>query len=87
MKKGIIQEADEIINGARRDDYGGAEESFTKIWIGWDIINQSDIPGPEKVALCMDWLKTCRYLNGRQRDSLVDKIGYVGCIEQIRGDL
>ena len=73
--KTITQEAEEIINGERREAYGSVNESFTntaKIWsgiLGFDIT-------PEKVSLCMIGLKLQRESNRHKRDNLVDIIGY-----------
>lgn len=79
-KPTVLQEAEYLINGPRRDDYGSALESFQKIATGWEVILGYHVT-PEQVALCMDWLKTCRWLNGQQRDSLVDKGGYTGLVD------
>jgi Domain of unknown function (DUF6378) len=81
--KSVLIEAEHIINGPRRDDYGPALQSFEKIADGWTLI-LGVIVSPEQVALCMDWLKTCRWLNGQQRDSLVDKAGYTALIQKMQ---
>ena len=72
-----LQEAERIINGPRRDAYGDAVESFDRIAAGWSVIVGTEVNGTQ-VALCMDWLKTCRFLSAVDRDSLVDKGGYTG---------
>jgi hypothetical protein len=79
----ILQEAERIINGDRRSDYGKALDSFNKIAEGWAMVLGHPVT-PEQVALCMVQLKVARWLNGQQRDSLVDICGYVGCIEQVQ---
>lgn len=84
-KETVLQEAERIIHGDRRDDYGTAENSFNRIWELWEPILKSTLPGSEKVALCMLQLKVARYINGQQRDSVVDMAGYAGCLAQIRG--
>jgi hypothetical protein len=76
----ILQEADKIINGQRRVDYGGPLESFTKIAQLWSPVLGVEVT-PDQVALCMIGLKIARAMNGMQRDSLVDIAGYAGCIE------
>ncbi len=81
----ILLEAEMLIHGQRRDDYGSAEESFQRISDLWGPINASDLTGAEKVALCMIQLKIARYCNSRSRDSLVDIAGYAGCLAQVRG--
>lgn len=76
----INQEADRIINGQRREDYGPADESFKNIATGWGVIFGTDV-SPHQVVLAMTWLKCCRALNGYQRDSFVDICGYAGLAE------
>ncbi len=84
-KEHILVEAERIIHGQRRADYGSAEKSFQRISDLWEPIHNSDLTGAEKVGLCMIQLKVARYCNSRSRDSLVDIAGYAGCLAQIRG--
>ena len=79
----INAEADRIINGQRREDYGPAKESFEKIAKGWSVIFDTEV-SPHQVALAMIWLKECRALQGFHRDSFVDICGYAGLAEAIR---
>lgn len=74
----VLAEAGRVIDGPRKASYGDAHMNFARIWTGWEPILAADIPGPVKVALCMDWLKTARFLQSKDRDSLVDKGGYTG---------
>ena len=78
----VLQEAERIINGERRESYGGALESFDRIAKLWEPVLGTSITA-EQVALCLIELKVARYINGQQRDSLVDICGYAGCIEKI----
>lgn len=78
----ILQEAERLINGDRREAYGDAHENFTNIAIGWEMIFKGGVTA-EKVALAMTWLKICRFLNKASRDSIVDIAGYAGCLEKI----
>lgn len=79
----VLQTAEHLIYGPRADEYGDAFVSFGNIAKGWSVILGVEVP-PEAVALCMDWLKTCRLLNTpAHRDSIVDKAGYAGCYEKI----
>jgi hypothetical protein len=80
VSKSINAEADTIINGERRDDYGPAKESFDKIAAGWEVIFGVGVTA-HQVALAMIWLKSVRALNGYQRDSFVDIAGYAGLAE------
>lgn len=79
----VLEEADNIINGQRRDDYGGPMESFTRIAKLWEPILGIEI-SPYDVALCLIQLKVARAVNGMQRDSVVDIAGYAGCIELMK---
>jgi len=72
----LLSEAASLISGDRATDYGDASENFARIARGW-----SEIVGVEvnsvQVALCMDWLKTCRLITSpTHRDSWIDKLGY-----------
>ncbi len=80
----VLGEAERIINGPRRQDYGDARESFEIIAAGWSIIVGAPVSGVQ-VALCMDWLKTCRFISAKDRDSLVDKAGYTALAARLKG--
>ena len=82
--KTVLAEAEEIINGLRRDAYGDVTESFEGIATGWSVILGCEVT-PTQVALCMDWLKTCRFLNAKDRDSLVHKGGYTALAARLEG--
>jgi hypothetical protein len=75
--KSVLQEAEQIINGPRRQSYGPAGKSFEKIAGGWSSIVGTPI-SPRQVALMMIWLKVCRDANKPGRDNLVDAAGYAG---------
>ena len=81
-EESVLQEAERIINGERRESYGGALESFDRIAKLWEPLLGVSVSA-ETVALCMIQLKVARYLNGQQRDSIVDIAGYAGCLEKI----
>lgn len=81
----VLQEAQKIIHGERRDDYGTPLVSFTRIADLWTVVLGMEVT-PEQVALCMIQLKVARAMNGMQRDSLVDIAGYAGCIELVQAE-
>lgn len=83
VSESVLQEAERIINGQRRDDYGDVRESFQIIADLWSPILGTDVTG-EQVALCMIQLKIARALQGYQRDSIVDIAGYAGCLARLR---
>ena len=72
----IIEEATEIINSERADDYGDCLDNFERIAAGWSIIFGVTVK-PFQVALCNDWTKTCRIVTTPDhKDSWRDKVGY-----------
>lgn len=50
-QQSILQEAEDIINGPRREDYGGPLESFTRIGKLWAPILHLPYVTPEQVVL------------------------------------
>lgn len=73
----LLEEAGKLIDGQRAKDYGDAHSNFQRIAVGWSEILEAPVT-PAQVALCMDWLKTCRLITSPgHRDSWVDKAGYV----------
>lgn len=81
----VLQEAQRIIHGQRRQDYGGPLDSFERIGKLWAPILGVDVTA-EQVALCMIGLKIARAMQGFHRDSIVDIAGYAGCIELIQAE-
>lgn len=72
----ILREAERIVFGGRSELYGTPERNLEQIAAGWSVILGMTVE-PYQVALCMDWLKTCRLLQKPEhRDSWVDKAGY-----------
>lgn len=80
----VLKEAERLINGPRRADYGDAKESFDKIAAGWSVIIGVPVSG-KQVALAMAWLKLCRALSSQDRDSLTDLAGYTGLAARLAG--
>lgn len=86
-KKTILQEAEEIINGSRAEDYGSVTENFTKIAVGWKEIFADGNFTPRRVALAMIWLKICRDVNTPKHDNILDIAGYAGCIGKMDNEV
>ncbi|WP_143119979.1 DUF6378 domain-containing protein [Mycobacterium marinum] len=76
----ILDEAKSLINGQRRQDYGGITESFTVIAGMWAAYLGREITCHD-VANLMVLLKTARARNGYHRDSYVDICGYAALTE------
>jgi hypothetical protein len=78
----VLQEAERLINGPRRDAYGDVRESFDGVASGWSRIFGCEVTA-EQVALAMVWLKVMREVNRHGRDNLVDIAGYAGLAEKL----
>jgi hypothetical protein len=72
----ILGAADSLINGDREKTYGPPIVNFTRIAKGWSVILDREVR-PHEVALCMDWVKTCRAVETpTHMDSYIDGAGY-----------
>lgn len=78
----IFQEAEQIIHGERRAEYGSVTDSFAKVAKIWSAITKTEIT-PAQVGLMMIALKLVRESNKHKRDNLVDIMGYAGLLEII----
>lgn len=86
MSETILQEAERIINGPRRTDYGPVEESFLDIASRWTVelgAKLNEPLTPFDVSHLMIQLKLSRAKNGFHRDSYVDIGGYAGLTEKL----
>lgn len=81
----ILEEAGQIIHGARRDAYGPVRESFDRVAKVWEAILLRPITA-EEVAMCMVGLKLCREANKHQRDNLTDICGYTALLEMLEAE-
>ena len=75
-----LDEASNIIAGARDVQYGGPEDNFTRIAKIWSVILGINVT-TEDVAMMMVGLKVARYASksGFQADTWIDVAGYAGC--------
>lgn len=73
----VLQEADRLINGDRREAYGDVRQRFESVAVGWTQIIGAPVSA-QQVALAMVWLKVMREVNAHKRDNLVDIGGYTG---------
>ena len=78
----ILQEANNLVNGDRAQDYGDMNESFTRIAGLWGAYLGVSIDKYD-VAKMMMFLKVSRSKNGNHHDSLVDIVGYCLCVEKM----
>lgn len=85
----ILEEADKIIEGEKRDEYGSTQESFNAIANIWNGILRTGKSGititPQDVALMMIGLKLYREGYKHKIDNLVDIVGYTKCLGHLNG--
>ena len=86
--KSILDEAKELIYGARQAAYGHPFKDFSRTALIWqailqDKLKEGAILDPEDVGLCLIGVKISREVNAHKRDSLVDIAGYAGTIEMV----
>jgi len=74
----LLEEAQRIINGTRKTDYGPARENHELIAQFWSAVLGKPVTA-EQVVLCMIGVKMARLCySPEHRDSWVDIAGYVG---------
>lgn len=90
IMESVLQEAERIIHGERRETYGSPTESFTQIGDYWStyiarlpVVNGRVQISPIDVAHMMILMKVSRAQPRYHRDNLVDIAGYAGCVEDI----
>lgn len=87
--KTILDEAAEIVSGARRKAYGHPERNFSRIAALWNAYLAGKPNGPlpitdTDVSLLMILMKVARLIETpTHRDSLVDLAGYAATIEML----
>ena len=81
--RNILQIADNLIHGEKRDAYGPVKESFARVADMWSNIIGVSITSVT-VAQCMIALKQCREMNRHDMDNLVDIAGYAALIEELQ---
>jgi hypothetical protein len=78
----ISQEAQELVNGDRQKDYGDMTESFKRIAGLWSAYLNVHVDYLD-VGKMMILLKVSRAKHNNHRDSYVDIVGYVECIDKL----
>jgi len=82
-QKSILQEAEEIVNGDRQQDYGDMQQSFDNIAKMWSVITGTEISA-RQVGLMMISLKVVRDNNKPKRDNVVDIVGYSYLLSKLK---
>lgn len=81
----ILEEADRIINGERRQAYGPVKTSFERVAKMWTAILGTEVSS-QQVALMMIAFKIAREVNAHKDDNLVDIAGYTALLHQLYKD-
>lgn len=76
----VCNEADALVGGERREEYGPVTTSLDSAASIWSGILKTVVTGPQ-VALCMAGLKLARESNAHKHDNLVDICGYARLLE------
>lgn len=78
----VTLEANRLVNGHRRQEYGHPRDNFERIASFWRIIFSCEV-SPYQVGLAMIGLKMARELNAPSRDGRVDIAGYAETLELV----
>ena len=83
----LIQEADELINGDRHQNYGDASDNFTRIATLWSSYLGHEIKMHD-VGIMMALLKVSRisFDHEKARDSFIDAIGYMALAGELSAE-
>ena len=79
-RRTVLNEAANVVTGAREAAYGGPEQSFGTIADLWSVYLGRAV-APHDVAALLALLKLARikHSGGQHRDSWVDLAGYAAC--------
>lgn len=80
----ILHQAEALINGPRREEYGDVELSFQRVANMWTVIFGHEVTS-KQVAQAMIAFKLCREINAHKEDNLVDIAGYLLLLEKLHG--
>ena len=82
IRRQLLLDAADTIDGDRNETYGGPEQSFAKIADFWNTyLGWSDMITPQDVAAMLALLKIARISGsaGAHKDSWLDLAGYAAC--------
>lgn len=89
-RKGILSEAEALVNGQRQADYGDKLQNFSQIamlWQGYLAMKLRPVCAitPEDVSMMMILVKMARLAKSPDHeDSLVDIAGYARCMDMLQ---
>lgn len=78
----ILQEADKLVNGDRREAYGSPLDDFSRTAKMWSAILGHEVTA-EQVGLCMCAVKISRQVNAPKLDNMVDLAGYAATVQMV----
>ena len=73
----LTDDAISLVYGDRHADYGNPERNLTKIGMVWGALLGLDPIPPRTVAVMMVGMKAVRAAGRKNRDDLVDAVGYL----------
>jgi len=85
VAENVLEEANRIVSGDRRADYGNAYDACDKMARLWSVIVEKEIT-PKQFCLMMICMKVARECQGEKRDNLVDIAGYARVAEMVLSD-
>jgi len=86
----MLHRAEDIITGARQNDYGDKLQNFSQIAMLWQgtlatKLAPGNLISAEDVALCMMQVKIARLAKSPDhKDSILDIAGYAGCYDKLQ---
>lgn len=78
----ILLEADKIVNGERKTDYGCVHQTFEMVAQAFNLYRGKNLT-KQDVAWIMMLLKLVRESHSHKRDNLVDLSGYAELLNQL----
>lgn len=81
----ILREADELVNGDRREAYGHPFDDYSRTATLWSQVLGHEV-SVEQAILCMICVKLSRECNQHRRDNLVDLAGYAACLDAVHSE-
>ena len=88
-RSAVLTEADDLINGARNEDYGTPRDNLGRTAALWNVQLGDKLNEPltaQDVALLMIHVKMARVINRGNRDNFVDIAGYAAIAWETRDD-
>ena len=78
----ILQQAKELVEGDRQNEYGDKLKNHQNIAALWSIFLQKNISAHD-VAMCMALVKVARLMHAHKADSYVDLAAYASIAGEI----